>query len=217
MAMTGNGPDRPGPGPSCGNWLQPASDAGILAGMTSLASLTHAAAAAPAFNSTFYAVAATVIPVLFLAVAVQGRGYKNLMKALDVMDQGSDPDIPLAKADAAIFAATAVLVTIATLILAAAVLSEILAVYALYQQQARSTTGQTVIISVILLTIATATGPALTFLSYYIRSSERHLRRTRLKAINTAAVRELNPATPSHPDTQDQPGPGPDPGKTDPD
>jgi hypothetical protein len=47
---------------------------GILAAMTSLALLAHAAhAAPPAFNSTFYATAATVIPVLFLAIAVQGR------------------------------------------------------------------------------------------------------------------------------------------------
>jgi hypothetical protein len=33
--------------------------------------LAHVHAAAPAFNSLFYATAATVIPVLFLAVAVR--------------------------------------------------------------------------------------------------------------------------------------------------
>lgn len=48
--------------------------------MTSLASLAHQASP-PAFNSAFYATAATVIPVLFLAIAVQGRSYENLLKA----------------------------------------------------------------------------------------------------------------------------------------
>lgn len=48
--------------------------------MTTLALLAHHAAA-PAFNTAFYATAATVIPVLFLAIAVQGRGYDALVKA----------------------------------------------------------------------------------------------------------------------------------------
>ncbi len=37
--------------------------------------------AAPAFNTAFYSVTATVIPVLFLAIAVQGRLYEDLVKA----------------------------------------------------------------------------------------------------------------------------------------
>src|SRR6202034_1795597 len=54
----------------------------MLASMSSLASLapgTHAAA--PAFNGLFYATAATIIPVLFLAIAVQGPLYGDLLKA----------------------------------------------------------------------------------------------------------------------------------------
>jgi hypothetical protein len=55
----------------------------MLAGMSSLAPLAQAAApAAPAFNSTFYATIATVIPVLFLALAIQGRIYEGLVKAM---------------------------------------------------------------------------------------------------------------------------------------
>jgi hypothetical protein len=54
----------------------------MLAAMSSLASLAHAArAAAPAFNGLFYATAATIIPVLFLAIAVQGPLYGDLLKA----------------------------------------------------------------------------------------------------------------------------------------
>jgi hypothetical protein len=46
--------------------------AAILADMTSLALAAHAAAAPP-FNTAFYATAATIIiPVLFLAIGVQG-------------------------------------------------------------------------------------------------------------------------------------------------
>jgi hypothetical protein len=56
----------------------------MLAAMSSLASLAHGArAAAPAFNGLFYATAATIIPVLFLAIAVQGPLYGDLLKASD--------------------------------------------------------------------------------------------------------------------------------------
>jgi hypothetical protein len=56
----------------------------MLAAMSSLAFLAHGArAAAPAFNGLFYATAATIIPVLFLAIAVQGPLYGDLLKAFD--------------------------------------------------------------------------------------------------------------------------------------
>jgi len=50
--------------------------------MTSLA-LAHIHPA-PHFNADFYTVAATVIPVLFLAVAVQGSMYEELLKAIAI-------------------------------------------------------------------------------------------------------------------------------------
>jgi hypothetical protein len=54
----------------------------MLAAMTSLASLVHTAhQAAPAFNGLFYATVATVIPVLFLAIAVQGNFYDDLLSS----------------------------------------------------------------------------------------------------------------------------------------
>ena len=46
--------------------------------------MSHALAAAhhaAAFNTAFYSVAATVIPVLFLAIAVQGQLYQAVLKA----------------------------------------------------------------------------------------------------------------------------------------
>ena len=48
--------------------------------MTSFALAAHATKASPAFNGLFYATAATVIPVLLLAIAVQGSTYENLLK-----------------------------------------------------------------------------------------------------------------------------------------
>jgi hypothetical protein len=52
--------------------------------MTSLALLAHPADhAAPAFNGLFDATAATVIPVLFLAVAVQGDLLQRLVRLAD--------------------------------------------------------------------------------------------------------------------------------------
>jgi hypothetical protein len=49
--------------------------------MTSIALLDHAVAARPdpPFNSNLYFAAATVIPVLFLAIAVQGRTYETMV------------------------------------------------------------------------------------------------------------------------------------------
>ncbi len=53
--------------------------------MTGLATLAHTVSAPPPFNGLFYATAATIIPVLFLAIAVQGRGYESLLKVLVTM------------------------------------------------------------------------------------------------------------------------------------
>src|ERR1700728_5153728 len=54
----------------------------MLAAMSSLASLAHEArTAAPRIQRPVYATAATIIPVLFLAIAVQGPLYGDLLKA----------------------------------------------------------------------------------------------------------------------------------------
>jgi hypothetical protein len=49
----------------------------MLAAMSSFA-LAHTAA--PAFNGLYYATVATIIPVLFLALAIQGNDYEELVK-----------------------------------------------------------------------------------------------------------------------------------------
>ena len=52
----------------------------MLTGMSPIAA-GAAHTATPALNTASYATAATVIPVLFLGLAVQGGTYENLMKA----------------------------------------------------------------------------------------------------------------------------------------
>ena len=53
----------------------------MLACMILALAARQVAHAAPAFNADFYTVAATVIPVLFLAIAVQGHIYDDLITA----------------------------------------------------------------------------------------------------------------------------------------
>jgi hypothetical protein len=47
--------------------------------MSSLATLARAASSAANFNSPFYATVATIIPVLFLALAVQGKVFQDFL------------------------------------------------------------------------------------------------------------------------------------------
>ena len=49
--------------------------------MTGLAAFANSAPAAQPFDATYYATIATVIPVLFLAIAVQGHMFEGLIKA----------------------------------------------------------------------------------------------------------------------------------------
>jgi hypothetical protein len=51
--------------------------------MTSLTALAHSTApAAPVLSSTFYATAATVIPVLFIAISLQGQFQQDLLSGI---------------------------------------------------------------------------------------------------------------------------------------
>jgi hypothetical protein len=63
----------------------------MLTGM-SITALTHATATVPVSNGLFYATAATIIPVLFLAIAVQGRGLNHMLRATT-----TGPDQPAAR------------------------------------------------------------------------------------------------------------------------
>ncbi len=125
--------------------------------MTSLAALTYAArTTAPAFNGLFFATAATIIPVLFLALAVQGRGYENVLEYLKFQAHRVESRGWTAYIAMCLFLA-------AFLIPAYGTIGEIVAVYALYQEQAGSVTTQNVLAAAILLTAMTAVAPVLAF------------------------------------------------------
>jgi hypothetical protein len=108
----------------------------MLAAMSSLATLAHTAAA-PAFNGLFYATAATVIPVLYLAIAVQGRTYDDLLKAYVNMARRlkQNPGHWLQRAAGSV--PTSVVVALATLLLLLGILGEIQALIILNWQSTK--------------------------------------------------------------------------------
>jgi hypothetical protein len=130
-----------------------------------LALLAHHAAS-PAFNGLFYATAATIIPVLFLAIAVQGLAFQQVLLAMRWLNGATNAarrrhdyyrrySLPLG------------LATIAAMLIAAAIpylgaAGEIDAILALYHQQA-SGAGSLVLAATILLAIVAAGGPAIAF------------------------------------------------------
>jgi hypothetical protein len=139
----------------------------MLAAMSSLASLVPGArAAAPAFNGLFYATAATIIPVLFLAIAVQGPLYGDLLKASDAAlrrfrqhkaQPTSPPRLVLRLWIGSVLASGA-----AVAILIVTVGGEIEALLSLKMQRAYGD-PQAAIAAAVLLTAAAAVGPALAF------------------------------------------------------
>lgn len=110
--------------------------------MTSIA-LAHGAA--PAFNADFYTVAATVIPVLFLALAVQGSVYGDLLKTFargmremfSANDQAQTParTLRVVVRRAVPGFVTVIPMMLATLIILFGIFGEILALLALYSRR----------------------------------------------------------------------------------
>ncbi len=139
--------------------------------MSSLASLAHAAE--PAFNGLFYATVATIIPVLFLALAVQGRTSENLVKVTMNADKrrrrgtwkylGGDLTLPRAVAAAAATVAANAPLMIAAFIVIFGVHGEINGLLALYYQRASATTGGYVLDETIFLLVALAAVAVWTF------------------------------------------------------
>ncbi len=76
---------RPGPDPvppGVASPCRPVPLQGILAGMRSLASLAHGTIGelTVPFNASFYIGVSTIIPILFLALAVQGTAYEDAVR-----------------------------------------------------------------------------------------------------------------------------------------
>jgi hypothetical protein len=142
----------PSAGPACASHI-----------MISHTFVGQTAAAAPALNTAFYATAATVIPVLFLAIAVQGRALETVTSAAT----SAAHDYRRARRSRArLKAVTAhfralVTVAVASLIVIDGVMGEITAMVAL--QNRKGGTETFVATAVVALTFAAAATPAVTF------------------------------------------------------
>jgi hypothetical protein len=98
------------------------------------------------YPSDFYVTTATVIPVLYLAIAVQGPAYQNMLKAAHRTNLRS-----------------MLLIDAALLILAAAVFGEVIALVTLYSGSDILGLRIYVLVSTLLLLLAAAAGPTTTF------------------------------------------------------
>jgi hypothetical protein len=130
------------------------------------AALAHHAAA-PAFNSTFYATVATVIPVLFLAIALQGGTYQTLLAAYAANVRAYRQTMRAARAAGQLTLRKALASVPSTHLpgyaAAATVLAglygEGVALDALYSQQAPPAAGLGVLIATLYLVAIAASGP----------------------------------------------------------
>jgi hypothetical protein len=131
--------------------------------MNSLAALAHTThTAVPAFNTAFYSTVATIIPVLFLAIAIQGRTYEDLTKAYATANRKlwHAPSGSWRRR----FASATILITtglISAGIVALGAIGEIRAIFALYQQHADRGTQQVVFVTVTFLIVVVAGAPLL--------------------------------------------------------
>jgi hypothetical protein len=124
--------------------------------------LAHAAAGtAPVFHPDFYVAAATIVPVLFVALAVEGHGYDNIIKAYERVSRHDQPGRPWYERFAASLAGS-YLQAFALIIAGFAGYSEIMAIYALYQWQADGTTATIVLLGPVFLVIFVSAGPLIT-------------------------------------------------------
>jgi hypothetical protein len=139
------------------------------------------------FNRDFFTAVSAIIPLLFLALVIDSKGYENLLKGPLVLRQwarGKGVAIGLFSGWIA-----GLLVYGPLLIIIAGAWGEFLAIYALYQGQAGQTTQQIVLFSAAFLIVVVASGPAWA----YMRSFREFLipRRAARKAAPAETPRQV--------------------------
>ncbi len=124
--------------------------------------LVHDSAVKTTFNKDFYTTITTVIPVLYLALTVQGQLYGAMLRRAwrGLLRKERDLGVSLRLPRVAISAG---LIIAAVAILAAGLGGEILAIFALYRGSG-TRAGPWVLLSVIVLVVAAAVGPVWAFL-----------------------------------------------------
>jgi hypothetical protein len=109
------------------------------------------------FDSDFYVVCATIIPVLFLAAAIQGNAYTNVLEAAIKAAKTEPGDRLGAKLYA--FTLSRVLQFIGYCIWSAGAIGEFLALLTLYQGHEDTSSRPVVFLSTMLLVVTVAAGP----------------------------------------------------------
>ena len=145
----------------------------MLAGMSNLAALVHAGdAKAPQFNSIFYATVATIIPVLFVAAALQADVYAKLIDTSRAAQRRYLATNVLREQlrTSMLYFVTAF---VPGIILAYGVIGEIQALLNLYLQRTIGVVGPVLngtygpLVSAVALTVAVAIGPAAKFVTVF--------------------------------------------------
>jgi hypothetical protein len=130
---------------------------------------------APAFNGLFYATAATVIPVLFLAVGVQGPIFAQVIRAYQALAHPAPGEERPFRHAVPVFAlATNAVRILMVIVLVAAACGELLALISLYLQSDIAGTGLLVLLSVGFLTLAAGGAPAGAFVGVLIRTRKQN-------------------------------------------
>jgi hypothetical protein len=169
------------------------------------AALAHMAAQTPpAFNGLFYATVATIIPVLFLALAVQGRMYGDLMTASHrALERFLAPGMSLRQGLA--YFIWLLTMCIAGAIVLIAAFGEIAALLALYNQRQVSGVLPTTIALVLLVVLP----PLLALLKFILVDTFvllfRMLRRSHRSSTRAASAPE--PAATTTAPTSSEPAP----------
>jgi hypothetical protein len=127
--------------------------------MSSLASQAHAAAATTLTPSViaFYATVATIVPVLFIALAVQGTAYQHMLRtAITAAQDYVSGEAPWGRAQRSV---PALLQLTGIVILIAGFAGELFAVLALYDGSDNSANRLIVLVATIILLLAVAAVP----------------------------------------------------------
>jgi hypothetical protein len=138
-----------------------------------------AAAAAPAFNSAFYATVATVIPILFLAIAVQGPALSDLLSMsatrLDANRTATAGAVGKRRSGRAIVsqALDSAAVNVAVWIIVYGTACEIGAIVVLLVQRGPAVIGILIAIGAIFLALAAALGPATQVVRFLIEQDKK--------------------------------------------
>jgi hypothetical protein len=131
---------------------------------------------ASAFNGLFYATAATVIPVLFLAIGVQSRLFARVIRAYQAQAHPAPGEERPERYAVPFFALATNAVRIGMVtVLAAAACGELLALIALYLQSDFAGAGLLVLISAGFLTLAAGAAPAGAFMAVLLRTRTQNI------------------------------------------